>query len=75
MHIQNCDPRAYKLVKAISAESGLPYYQKPQYDGGLIYWLNGIRRRANTNAMSKAAAEVEKRMHGIVSHRHKVDVN
>jgi lipopolysaccharide biosynthesis glycosyltransferase len=64
MRIQNCDPRAYKLVRTISVESGLPYYQKRQYDGGLIHWLNGIRRRANTDAMSKAAAEVERRMNG-----------
>ena len=62
MRNRNTDPREYKLVKTISSESELPYKRKMPYDGGLIYYLNSIRRTARTNTMSRAAAEVEKRI-------------
>lgn len=41
--MHRCDPREHALLHAISQETGLPG-PGPFYDGGLSYWLNGIRR-------------------------------
>jgi lipopolysaccharide biosynthesis glycosyltransferase len=55
MRMHRCDRREYALLCSISKETGLPH-PGSFYDGGLSYWLNGIRRARDVSRAERTLA-------------------
>jgi lipopolysaccharide biosynthesis glycosyltransferase len=57
LNMHRCDKREYALLCSISREAGLPH-PGSFYDGGLSYWLNGLRRFRAAGKAERAIARV-----------------
>lgn len=57
MRLHRCDPREHDLLCSISQETGLPH-PGAFYDGGLSYWLNGIRRLRTVRKVERTLASM-----------------